>query len=602
MAGSTIDAIQKTDNEVSILKTDDDKRLVFGWASISITVDGEQLEDRQQDMIDPEDLEEAAYEYVLNFRDTGEEHIPTMRKKGKLVESCVFTEEKQRAMGIPAGTIPIGWWIGFKIEDDDAWERVKNGTYRMFSIEGKANREPVEKGQLRGCGVIVMQDGKILTGTRIERGGRGRICGPGGHIEDGETPEEAAKREAMEEFGITCQELTPLGTLKDGTSAVFLCSEFTGTPKTDEKEMTEAKWRTIEDLRGENLFTPFEQSLELLDAALEKSDKEESEEKVAKTFHEILGISSAPARTIEKHHPDRFDHIEEVVEKSDRYDHIEEVKKYNDLHDRLGRFAPKGAAGATNVPFEGKAIITAARTSKANVDKNVAKVRGACSNEYSPIAKESVNMSKVKERGGCDDAEAKKCVDLADHVFSKAAAAEPQITKDIVSVVGGNGGKMYGLDFRLKQTTSMAGKIAADAKEAGISVEQAAGAIKDAVRYTAVFDSKGFVGGYNAVKSKLQAQGYEEVRCKNYFQKYEDGTSCQKAVQCVYKNKSGQMFELQFHTYETQGAKEVNHKYYEEQRAVGTTQRRSKALNDAMTKISSYSEVPDGVLGIKSHG
>lgn len=129
----------------SIYKTDDDKRLVFGWASISITVDGEQLEDRQKDMIDPEDLEEAVYEYVLNFRDTGEEHIPTMRKKGKLVESCVFTAEKQKAMGIPEGTLPIGWWIGFKIEDDAAWERVKNGTYKMFSIEGKANREPVEK-------------------------------------------------------------------------------------------------------------------------------------------------------------------------------------------------------------------------------------------------------------------------------------------------------------------------------------------------------------------------------------------------------------------------------------------------------------------------
>lgn len=133
------------ENSFNIFKTDEDKRLVFGWASIALTVDGEQLEDRQQDMIDPEDLEEAAYEYVLNFRDTGEEHIPTMRKKGKLVESCVFTAEKQKAMGIPEGTVPVGWWIGFKISDDDAWNRVKSGHYKMFSIEGKANRLPVEK-------------------------------------------------------------------------------------------------------------------------------------------------------------------------------------------------------------------------------------------------------------------------------------------------------------------------------------------------------------------------------------------------------------------------------------------------------------------------
>ena len=133
------------ENNYTIAKTVDDKRLVFGWASISFTADGEQLEDLQHDLINPEDLEEAVYEYVLNFRDTGEEHRPHLRKKGKLVESCVFTLEKQRAMGLPDGILPVGWWIGFKIEDDEAWEKVKNGTYRMFSIEGKAQRVPVEK-------------------------------------------------------------------------------------------------------------------------------------------------------------------------------------------------------------------------------------------------------------------------------------------------------------------------------------------------------------------------------------------------------------------------------------------------------------------------
>lgn len=133
--------------DFEIFKTDEDQRLVFGWASVAITIDGQTLEDRQHDMIDPEDLEEAAYEYVLNFRDTGEEHLPGYRKKGKLVESCVFTPEKQRAMGIPEGTLPVAWWIGFKIDDDDTWQRVKNGTYRMFSIEGKAEREEVRKAE-----------------------------------------------------------------------------------------------------------------------------------------------------------------------------------------------------------------------------------------------------------------------------------------------------------------------------------------------------------------------------------------------------------------------------------------------------------------------
>lgn len=137
--------VKKSEQVFSVYKADDDKRLVFGWASISMTVDGEQLQDLQKDMIDPEDLEEAVYDYVLKFRDTGEEHNPSKRKKGKLVESCVLTKEKQQAMGIPEGILPVGWWIGFKIEDDEAWDQVKNGTYKMFSIEGKANRVPVEK-------------------------------------------------------------------------------------------------------------------------------------------------------------------------------------------------------------------------------------------------------------------------------------------------------------------------------------------------------------------------------------------------------------------------------------------------------------------------
>lgn len=138
--------IKKTDNtqQFNIMKTDDDKRLIFGWASVAIKVDGEQVVDHQKDMIDPEDLEEAVYEYVLNFRDGGEEHIENLRKKARMVESCMFTKEKMAAMGIPEGIVPEGWWIGFYVDDDDAWEKVKNGTYQMFSIEGQGVREEVE--------------------------------------------------------------------------------------------------------------------------------------------------------------------------------------------------------------------------------------------------------------------------------------------------------------------------------------------------------------------------------------------------------------------------------------------------------------------------
>lgn len=138
---------KENENTFKIAKTDDDKRLVFGWALVAKDKDGNVIKDHQNDMIDEDDLEEGAYEYVLNFRDSGEEHIPGLRKKARMVESCVFTEEKQKALGIPEGTVPTGWWIGFYVDDDVAWEKIKDGTYKMFSIEGKAIRVPVDEVQ-----------------------------------------------------------------------------------------------------------------------------------------------------------------------------------------------------------------------------------------------------------------------------------------------------------------------------------------------------------------------------------------------------------------------------------------------------------------------
>lgn len=140
------DSEEKPDNVIKgqfkIMKSDDDKMLAFGWANVSMRVDGELIEDWQADIIEPEELERAAYEYVLLYREGGEMH--ERGGAAVLIESVVFTEEKMQAMGIPAGTLPIGWWIGFKVLDEEVWEKVKDGTYPMFSIEGEAERVEAE--------------------------------------------------------------------------------------------------------------------------------------------------------------------------------------------------------------------------------------------------------------------------------------------------------------------------------------------------------------------------------------------------------------------------------------------------------------------------
>lgn len=118
-----------------------------------------------------------------------------------------------------------------------------------------------------GVGVIVVTDGKVLIGTRTDNG---LICGPGGHIQNGEQPSESALRELQEEFNIKANKLYPLGAIQDPEgkwkpSMVFLCTDYEGNPKADEEEMTDARFADIAELsQMYNLFPCFAASLALL--------------------------------------------------------------------------------------------------------------------------------------------------------------------------------------------------------------------------------------------------------------------------------------------------------------------------------------------------
>jgi len=124
--------------EGAVAKVDADQNLVFGWAYVSVDKDGSQVVDHSEEIIDPQDLETAAYLFNLRFRGTGEMHKGDA--VGQLVESLVVTPDKLDAMGLAKDTLPIGWWLGFYIEDDGVFEKVKNGEYSMFSIQGTATR------------------------------------------------------------------------------------------------------------------------------------------------------------------------------------------------------------------------------------------------------------------------------------------------------------------------------------------------------------------------------------------------------------------------------------------------------------------------------
>ena len=53
-----------------------------------------------------------------------------------------------------------------------------------------------------GAGVVIIKDGQILLAKRKGSHGCGHWGSMGGHVEFGESPIEASKREAFEELGI----------------------------------------------------------------------------------------------------------------------------------------------------------------------------------------------------------------------------------------------------------------------------------------------------------------------------------------------------------------------------------------------------------------
>lgn len=121
-----------------INKAREDEGLVSGWANVAINKDGSVPLDWQDDVIAPETLEKAAIGFMLDYRGSGEMHEG--ESKGTVVESIVFTKEKQAALGIPEGVVPEGWFITVKVHDPEVFAKVKDGTYRMFSIQGTAKR------------------------------------------------------------------------------------------------------------------------------------------------------------------------------------------------------------------------------------------------------------------------------------------------------------------------------------------------------------------------------------------------------------------------------------------------------------------------------
>lgn len=136
--GDNIDLM--ADGEIS--KIDKAEQNVFGWAYVTHDTEGNVNIDKSGDFVDAvEEIEKSAYNFVLNSRQGDAMH--TNVKSSTMIESMVFTPAKIEKMGLPAGSVPLGWWLGFHVEDPDVWDRVEKGELVSFSVHGKGVRSKV---------------------------------------------------------------------------------------------------------------------------------------------------------------------------------------------------------------------------------------------------------------------------------------------------------------------------------------------------------------------------------------------------------------------------------------------------------------------------
>lgn len=227
-------------------------------------------------------------------------------------------------------------------------------------------------------GVLVIKDGKVLTGVRKSDFYPFTICGAGGHIEDGETPEEAAIRETQEEFGITPIDLIPLtvrtGLAEEfGTPAYFLCTEYDGEPRCDDhSEMVAPQMSDLGEVlkavkeNRESLFAPFADSLRVLNDIL--CQEVNNDEKVQENSEKVLPNRNKDA----------------IIITSDEFNESDHPRDEN------GQFA-EGAGGGS----EGSETVGSSSATGANKPpKGFANEQKAKSHFESHVVKDNANLYK----------------------------------------------------------------------------------------------------------------------------------------------------------------------------------------------------------------
>ena len=166
--------------------------------------------------------------------------------------------------------------------------------------------------------------------------------------------------------------------------------------------------------------------------------------------------------------------------------------------------------------------------------------------------------------------------EVASGLLGTARQKEPAITETVTTSASAHGGEMEGLESRLKTEESLTRKLSAQAKENGTTPLAERANIHDAARYTVVFDEAHYSKGVSGVQGDLARAGYKEY--DHQFKNYWTPGGAYKGYNCVFEDKSGFRFEVQFHTKQSITTKATSHRIYERARVLPHGPQRTAAI------------------------
>ena len=184
-------------------------------------------------------------------------------------------------------------------------------------------------------------------------------------------------------------------------------------------------------------------------------------------------------------------------------------------------------------------------------------------------------------------------------LIATAKNKDKVITEDLKEAVKSGHGNLVGLEYRIKGEDSLSRKLEGKAISKGISIKAYAEQVTDVLRYTNSSKPEHLTEDFFNIVGELEKKGYNLIEVTNTFNV---PGSPYRGINTLVKDRSGYVFELQFHTPESLEVKEINHKLYVEQRLTATAEFRKAELKKKMKENSMKILMPSDIERIHNLG